>query len=117
MKTPGRVPMMTTQVSGQAIRPSLRYRYTPLGIATILNTKLVALTEGEVNWRKLIWKGRRRKAPETPPMEVKKETTKATSGGKKIQVVTPETPKCTRKKSIIGTRLSMPGCVYALENP
>jgi hypothetical protein len=31
----------------------------------------------------LIWKGRIRKAPETPPIDVKKEITKATRGGKK----------------------------------
>jgi hypothetical protein len=31
--------------------------------------------------RKDIWNGRSRKAPETPPMEVKKEMTNATRGG------------------------------------
>jgi hypothetical protein len=42
---------------------------------------LVALTEGLVYPRKDIWNGRSRKAPETPPMEVKKEMTNATKGG------------------------------------
>ena len=68
-------------VSGHTIRPSLKYRYTPLGMATILNSWLVALTEGLVYPRNDIWKGKRRKAPDTPPMEVKKEITKATRGG------------------------------------
>jgi hypothetical protein len=45
---------------------------------------LVALTDGLAKFRKLTWKGSSRKAPETPPMEVKKETTRATSGGMKI---------------------------------
>jgi hypothetical protein len=47
----------------------------------MLNTWLVALTEGWVYPRNDIWKGRRRNAPDTPPMEVKKEIAKATSGG------------------------------------
>jgi hypothetical protein len=42
---------------------------------------LVALTEGAVYPRNDIWNGRRRKAPDTPPIEVKKEIAKATSGG------------------------------------
>jgi hypothetical protein len=41
----------------------------------------VALTAGVLNPRKLTWKGKIRKAPETPPIEVKKEITKATRGG------------------------------------
>jgi hypothetical protein len=45
---------------------------------------LVAFTDGLVKLRTLIWNGSRRKAPETPPMEVKKETIKATRGGIKI---------------------------------
>jgi hypothetical protein len=53
----------------------------------------VALTEGLVKFKKLIWNGKRRNAPDTPPMEVKKETTKATRGGMKIYVLTPETGK------------------------
>ncbi|CAK8717002.1 hypothetical protein GMJAKD_06205 [Candidatus Electrothrix aarhusensis] len=44
--TPGRVPIMTAQVSGHAIRPSRMYRYTPPGMAVILKRWLVALTDG-----------------------------------------------------------------------
>jgi hypothetical protein len=50
-------------------------------MATILNTKFVALTEGLVKLRKLIWNGSKRKAPETPPIDVKNDTTSATRGG------------------------------------
>jgi hypothetical protein len=42
---------------------------------------LVAETAGLLKPRTLTWKGRRRKAPDTPPMEVKKEMLKATRGG------------------------------------
>jgi hypothetical protein len=41
----------------------------------------VALTEGFEYPKNVTWKGRRRKAPDTPPIEVKKETPKATKGG------------------------------------
>jgi len=60
----------------------------------------VELTEGLVNPRILTWKGNKRKAPDTPPMEVKKETMKATSGGRKTHVFTPETGNTTYNKSI-----------------
>jgi hypothetical protein len=59
----------------------------------------VELTEGEVKFRKLIWNGRSKKAPETPPIDVKKEMTKAISGGRSILVSTPETGKNISKKS------------------
>jgi hypothetical protein len=68
-------------------------RYTPLGIATILNTKLVALTEGLVKFKTLIWNGSKRKAPETPPMDVKKDTTSATRGGIQGATSTPAVSK------------------------
>jgi hypothetical protein len=42
---------------------------------------LVALTEGLVKFKTLIWNGNKRKAPEIPPMDVKKDTTIATRGG------------------------------------
>jgi hypothetical protein len=61
---------------------------------------LVALTEGLVKRRTLIWNGNNRNAPETPPIEVKKETMKATRGGIKIYVLTPDTGKSMYKKSI-----------------
>jgi hypothetical protein len=44
---------------------------------------LVALTAGLVKPRTLTWNGKRRKAPETPPIEVKKEIIKATVGGRR----------------------------------
>jgi hypothetical protein len=50
-------------------------------MATMLKRWLVALTEGEVNPKKLIWKGRSRNAPETPAIEVKKDMLNATRGG------------------------------------
>jgi hypothetical protein len=46
----------------------------------------VALTEGFVYPRKEIWNGNSRNAPDTPPMDVKNEITKATRGG--IQMAT-----------------------------
>jgi hypothetical protein len=49
-----------------------------------LNRKLVAVTEGEVNPRTLIWKGSSKKAPEIPPMEVKNDIPNASSGGIRI---------------------------------
>src|SRR3990172_4292693 len=106
MNTPGRVPAMTTQVRGQAMRPSLKYRYTPLGMATMLYTKFVELTAGLVKPRTLIWNGRRMKAPDTPAMEVKAETISATRGGMNIQVFTPETGKRAINMSI--TNVSIP---------
>ena len=48
----------------------------------MLSTKLVELTAGVVNPRMLIWKVRRMKAPDTPAMEMKVETTSEISGGK-----------------------------------
>jgi hypothetical protein len=54
---------------------------------------LVGLTAGEEKPKKLTWKGRRRKAPETPPMEVKVETTRATRGGIRGLTSTPDTGK------------------------
>src|SRR5512136_1805113 len=48
----------------------------------------------------LTWKGSSRKAPETPPMDVKVETTNATSGGMKSQVSTPDTEKCAYRMSM-----------------
>jgi hypothetical protein len=50
-------------------------------MATILKSWFVELTEGEVNPRKDTWKGKRRNAPETPPVEVNRDMPKATSGG------------------------------------
>jgi hypothetical protein len=64
----------------------------------MLYKKFVELTEGLVKLRKLIWKGRRRNAPETPPIEVKKEMISATSGGTKIYVLTPDMGNRISKK-------------------
>jgi hypothetical protein len=50
-------------------------------MATILKSWFVELTEGEVKPRKDTWNGKRRNAPETPPVEVNNEIAKATSGG------------------------------------
>ena len=52
----------------------------------MLYTKFVELTAGLVKPRTLIWKGRRMKAPDTPAIEVKVETTSATSGGRNTHV-------------------------------
>ncbi len=64
-------------------------------MATMLNSKLVELTAGVVKFKKLIWKGSRRKALDTPAIDVKKETTKAIRGGRNTRVLTPETEKYT----------------------
>jgi hypothetical protein len=50
----------------------------------MLYRKFVELTAGLVKCRKLIWNGRRRKAPDTPPIDVKKETINDTRGGMKM---------------------------------
>ena len=65
----------------------------PPGVPTTLYRKFVALTDGVTKPRTLIWKGRMRKAPVMPAMEEKKEIAKATSGGIKMEVSTPETGK------------------------
>jgi hypothetical protein len=62
----------------------------------MLKTRLVELTAGLVKPSTLIWKGRIRKAPEMPPMEPKKETTKETTSGINGETSTPETGKCIR---------------------
>jgi hypothetical protein len=54
-------------------------------MATMLKTWFVALTDGAVYPRKDIWKGRRRKAPETPPIDVRKDTANAAMGGSQIE--------------------------------
>jgi hypothetical protein len=59
----------------------------------MLNTRLVGVTDGLTKPRTLIWKGRSRKAPDTPAMDVKKEITKATTGGSQSAVSTPEIGK------------------------
>jgi hypothetical protein len=70
----------------------------------MLYTKFVELTAGVVKPRTLIWNGRRRNAPETPPIEVKVDTTRATSGGTRNDVFTPETGKNTVKRSMEALR-------------
>ena len=60
----------------------------------------MALTDGVVKFRMLTWKGSSRNAPETPPMDVKVETTNATSGGMNTQVSTPDTGKCAYRMSM-----------------
>jgi hypothetical protein len=50
-------------------------------MATMLKIRLVGLTAGLAKPSTLTWKGRSRKAPETPPIEVKNDTTKATTTG------------------------------------
>jgi hypothetical protein len=62
-------------------------------MATILKIKLVGLTAGLVKPRMLTEKGSKRNAPETPPIEVKKETQKATSGGTNGDTSTPDSGK------------------------
>jgi PAS domain S-box-containing protein len=57
------------------------------------NTCLVGETAGLVKLRKLTWKGSSRKAPETPPMEVKVERTRAIRGGMSGLTSTPDTGK------------------------
>jgi hypothetical protein len=52
---------------------------------------LVALTDGAVYPRKLTWNGNKRNAPDTPPIEVKKDTMKATKKGTSGWVSTPDT--------------------------
>src|SRR5512147_892714 len=63
-------------------------------MATMLKSWFVALTAGAVKPRTLIWKGRRRKAPDTPPVDVKSEMAKATRGGRNGETSTPEAGKC-----------------------
>jgi hypothetical protein len=53
----------------------------------------VLLTEGAVYPRTLTWKGNKRNAPETPPIDVKKETTKATTSGNNGFTSIPDTGK------------------------
>ncbi len=50
--------------------------------------------------RTLIWNGRRRKAPEMPPMDVKNDMTIAINGGKRMLVVTPDIGNVKFKKSM-----------------
>ncbi|MGO9122622.1 MAG: hypothetical protein ACLQPD_34025 [Desulfomonilaceae bacterium] len=59
----------------------------------MLKTKFVGDTAGEVKPSTLTWKGKIRTAPEIPPMEVKKEIAKPTSGGIHAAVSTPDTEK------------------------
>src|SRR5574341_292194 len=66
----------------------------------MLYTKLVELTAGLVKPRTLIWNGSRMNAPDTPASEVKADTTSATSGGRNIQVFTPDTGKNTERNSM-----------------
>ena len=54
--------------------------------------------DGPLNLGKLIWKGGRMKAPDTSPMEVNVEATKATSGGRKTRVFTPDKGKLRTDK-------------------
>jgi hypothetical protein len=61
---------------------------------------LVDVTEGLVNPKTLIWNGSSKNAPEIPPMEVKKEMPKATRGGIRISVSTPERGNVNSKNSM-----------------
>ena len=58
---------------------------------TMLKTRFVGVTAGEVKPSTLTWKGRIRKAPERPPMDVKKEMISPTKGGTQKAVSTPDT--------------------------
>jgi hypothetical protein len=60
---------------------------------TTLKTRFVGVTAGLVKPSTLTWKGRIRKAPDIPPMEVKKEITIPTRGGIQIDISTPEIGK------------------------
>ena len=84
---------------------------TPDGMATMLNSWLVALTAGLVKPSTLIWNGSSRNAPETPPMEVKNEITNATSGGTSGETSTPDAAKCmsAARSSHGGHRSILPG--------
>jgi hypothetical protein len=53
----------------------------------------VELTEGLVKPSTLTWNGSRRKAPETPPIDVKKEMINATISGTPGKTSIPETGK------------------------
>ncbi|HUL01571.1 MAG TPA: hypothetical protein VLX29_12070 [Nitrospirota bacterium] len=59
----------------------------------MLYTKFVALTEGLVKSRTLIWNGSRMKAPDRPAKDVSTDTTNETTGGINIHVVTPDEGK------------------------
>ncbi len=58
---------------------------------TTLNTRFVGVTAGLVKPKTLIWKGKMRKAPDIPAIEVKNDMTSPTSGGTHRAVSTPET--------------------------
>jgi hypothetical protein len=62
-------------------------------MATMLYTRLVGLTAGLVKLSTLTWKGRSKKAPDTPPMEVEVDTNTATRGGMRGLTSTPDTGK------------------------
>ncbi len=65
----------------------------PPGMASRLNTRLVAEADGLAKPNTLIWNGTSRKAPEIPAMLVKKLINSAASGGNQSQVSTPEAAK------------------------
>jgi hypothetical protein len=62
---------------------------------TMLYTRFVELTAGDVKPSALIWKGRRIIAPDTPAIDVNEDTRNATSGGRNTEVVTPDMGKKT----------------------
>jgi hypothetical protein len=65
----------------------------------MLKSWFVELTEGELNPRKDTWKGKRRNAPETPPVEVNRDMPKATSGGTHGATSIPAVSKYTYRKT------------------
>jgi len=65
----------------------------PPGVEITLKTRLVADTEGDVMPNTLIWNGTSRNAPETPTIEVRKDTTKAAPIGTMAATSIPEVLK------------------------
>jgi hypothetical protein len=68
----------------------------------MLKTRLVGETAGLVKPRTLTWNGNSRKAPDTPPIDVKNDTTKATRGGTRGETSTPDTGNVTAALLVTG---------------
>ena len=62
----GTEPASTRVASQRSMDPSRQYRTMPAGADTMLNTRLVELTDTEVTPSTVTWNGTSRNAPDTP---------------------------------------------------
>src|SRR5450830_1418953 len=92
-RSPGKVPPEIRNPNQKLSRLSRAKRQRSPGVEVTVKKRLLADTEGDVMPNTLIWNGTSRNAPETPTIEVRKDTTKAAPIGTMAATSIPEVLK------------------------